>query len=55
MLFRLWVSILFSHSEIDNMDDIGSFCSRTTNQEIIGLDISVDEIFFVDCLDAGEL
>lgn len=52
MLFGLRVSVLFRHSKIDDMDDIGCFAVRPTDQEVIWLDIAVDEIFFVNRLDA---
>lgn len=55
MLLCFRISILFSHSKIDDMNDICSFCPWTSDEEIIWLDIAVDEILFVDSLDAGEL
>ncbi len=52
MLFGLWISVLFRHSEIDNMNDVGCFAVWSTDQEVIWLDVAVDEIFFVDRLDS---
>lgn len=37
------------------MDDVGSFRAGTTNEEVVGFDISVDEILLVDGLDARQL
>ena len=55
MLFRLRVSILLSHTKVDNVNNIGGFGPRATNQEVVGLDISVDEILLVDSLYSGKL
>lgn len=52
MLLRLRVTVLLSHTEIDHMDDIGVFGSRSPNQEVVWLDISVNKISFMDRLDA---
>jgi PII-like signaling protein len=37
------------------MNDIGGFGSRSTNQKVVRLDVSVDEVLLVDCLDSREL
>jgi hypothetical protein len=37
------------------MDDIRNFGSRSTKEEVIRLDVTVDEILFVDCLNSREL
>lgn len=42
MLLCLRVPVLLGHSEIDDMDDIGGFRPWSANEEIIGLDVSVD-------------
>lgn len=55
VLFCFGVTILFGHTEVDDMDDIGGLRSGTANQKVIGLDITVDEVLFVDGLDAGKL
>ncbi len=55
MLFGFGISVLLCHSKIYNVDDIGCFAVRSTNKEIIRLDIAVDEVLFVDCLDSGKL
>jgi hypothetical protein len=37
------------------MDDIGDFGSRRTKEEVVRLDVTVDEVLFVDCLNSREL
>ena len=55
VLFSLRVAILLGHSEINNVNDIGSLGGWATDQEVIRLNIAVDQILLVDCLDAGQL
>jgi len=45
---------LFGHAEVDNVDNVCDFGARLTDEEIVWFDISVDEILFVDSLDAGQ-
>jgi hypothetical protein len=46
-LLRLRVTVLFRHTEVDYMDDIGGFCARSADEEVVGLDVSVDEVLLV--------
>jgi len=55
MLFGFWVSVLFGHAKINDVNDVGRFGVRSTNQEIIRFDVAVNEVLFMDCLDSGEL
>jgi hypothetical protein len=55
MLFCFRISILFGHSKVDNVDDIGGFGTRSTDEEVVGLDVSVDEVTVMDRLYTGEL
>ena len=55
VLFGLWVSVLLGHAEIDHVDDICGFGVWSADEEIVGFDVAVDEVFFVDGLDAGDL
>ncbi len=55
MLLRLGVSVLFGHAKIDDMYYVGSLGAWATDQEIVRLDISVDEVLLVDCLHPGKL
>lgn len=52
MLFCLGVAILLSHTKVDDMDDIGGLSARSADEEVIRLDVSIDEVLFVYCLDA---
>jgi len=50
-MFTFSILVTFSESEIDDVNRIfGSFGS--SDEEVIGLDISVDYSFFVDFLNA---
>ena len=53
MLLCFRVSVLFGHSEIDDMNDIRGFSTGTTNKEVVGFDVSVDQVTVVDGLDSG--
>lgn len=54
MLLRLGVAILLGHAKIDNVDDVGGLSSRSANKEVVGLDVTVDQILLVDSLDSRE-
>ena len=55
MLFGFGISVLFCHTKVDNMDNIGSFGTWSSYQKIVWFDVSIDEILFVDGLDTGQL
>lgn len=55
MLLRLGVSVLLCHSKIHNVNHISRLRPRATNEEVIGFDITIYEVLFVNCLDSGEL
>lgn len=55
VLLRLGVSVLLCHTEINNMDDVGGLGRWATNEEVIGLDITVNEVLLVNRLDARKL
>lgn len=42
MLLGLGVAILFSHTKVDDMDDIGGLGARAADQEVVGLDVTVN-------------
>ena len=50
---RLWVAILFREAKVDNVNQ-RRFLAQT-NQEIVGLDIAVNEVFGVHILDTRQL
>ena len=54
-MLRLRIPILFGHSEVHNMDDILSLAGYLADQEVVGFDVPVDEVLFVDRLDTGKL
>lgn len=55
MLFRFRITVLLSHTKVNNVDDIGCFRIWSTDQEVVRFDISVDQVLLVDGLNAGEL
>jgi hypothetical protein len=55
MLLCFWIPVLFGHSEIDDMNDIGGFSTGTTDKEIVGFDISVNQVTVMNRLDSGQL
>lgn len=55
MLLGLWVTVLFGHAKINNVNDIGGFTSGSSNQEVVWFDISVDQVLLMNSLDSGEL
>lgn len=55
VLLGLGVAVLLSHTKVDDVDDVGALGARTTNEEVVGLDVAVNEILLVDGLDAGKL
>lgn len=55
MLFRFGIAVLLGHAEIDDMNDIGCFGVWSADQEIVGFDISVDQVLLVNCLDTRKL
>ena len=55
MLLSLGVSVLFGHTKVDNMNDIGSFRVWSANEEVVWLDVAVYQVLFVNCLYSGKL
>lgn len=54
VLLGSWIPVLLGHTKIDNMDDIGGLGARAANEEVIGLDITVDQVTFVNGLYARQ-
>jgi len=48
----LWVAVLLGKSEIDDVDLVSALAHA--HEEIVGLDISVDEIAGMDVLDSRD-
>lgn len=55
MLLGFGIPVLLGHTEIDDVDHIGGLRARATDEEVVGLDITVDEVLLVNGLDAREL
>lgn len=55
MLFGLWISVLFRHAKINHMNDVCCFGVGSANEEVVGFDVSVDEVLFMYCLNTGKL
>ena len=55
MLLRLGISVLLGHAKIDDMDNIGRLSIRPSNEKVVWLDITVDEVLLVNCLNSREL
>jgi hypothetical protein len=55
VLLRLGVSVLLSHAEIDDMDNVGSLRSWPTDQEVVRLDVAIDQVLLVDGLYSRQL
>ena len=49
---RLWVTILLSKTEIDDIDLVSTL--PNAHQEVVGLDITMDEGFGVDVFDTRD-
>jgi len=54
VLFCLGIAILLSHTEVDDVDNVGDFSTRSADEEVVWLDVAVDEILFVNSLDARD-
>lgn len=52
MLLCLWIPILLSHTEVDNVNNISCLSAWSADQEVVWLDISIDQIPLMDSLDS---
>lgn len=55
MLLGFGVAVLFGHSKVDDMNDVGRLGVRPADEEVIGFNVTVDEVLLVDSLNAREL
>lgn len=61
VLFRLRVAILLCHTKIHNMNYalarvlLVGVVAKLSNEEVVGLDVAVNEVLFVNSLDTGKL
>ena len=49
---RFGISVLLGHTEVDDVDHVLALGTWSPNQEVVGLDVSVDQVLLVDCLDS---
>ena len=47
---RFRVSVLLGHAEVDDVDRVGAFGARSSDQKVVWLDVTVDEILLVNRL-----
>jgi hypothetical protein len=52
---RLGVSVLLGHTKVDNVDHVLALRARSTDQEVVGLDVSVDQVLLVNGLNSRQL
>lgn len=55
MLLRLWITVLFCHTKIDQVDHIRICRSWSSNQEIIRFYISINQVVLMDALNPCNL
>jgi hypothetical protein len=55
VLLRLGVTVLLGHTEVDDVNYIGTLRAWSTNEEVVRLDVAVDEILLVDGLNPRQL
>lgn len=52
---RLGIAVLFGHTKVDDMDGVSALGAWATDEEIVWLDISVDQVLFVNSLHPRQL
>jgi len=50
VLLGLGVPVLLRHTEINNVDNVGSLGAGSANQEVVRLDVAIDEVLLVNSL-----
>jgi hypothetical protein len=55
MLFCLGVAVLLGHAKVDDVNHVGVFAVWLADQKVVGLDIAVDQVLFMDRLDTRQL
>ena len=53
--FCFWVSVLFCHAEIDDVDQVGVFTAWSTDKKVVWFDVAIYKVLFMYCLDSGNL
>ena len=55
MLFCLWISVLFGHTKINNVNNVRSFGVGSADEEVVWFDVSIYQILLVYRLHSREL
>lgn len=55
MLFGFGVTILFGHAKVHHVNNVGSLCIWSTNEEVVGFDVAIDQVLLVDGLHPRQL
>ena len=55
VLLRLRIPILLGHTEVDDVDDVLGLSTWPADEEVIGLDVTVDEGLLVNGLNTRNL
>lgn len=55
MLLGLGITILLGHAKVDHVHQIGVLGVGSSNQKVVGLNISIDQVLLMDSLDSEEL
>lgn len=55
VLLRLGVAVLLGHPKVDDVHNVGGLGAGTSDEEVVGLDVAVDEVLLVDSLNSREL
>lgn len=50
MLLRLWIAVKLGHTKVNDKYLVGHLGSRLANQKIVGLNVSVNQILFMNRL-----
>ena len=50
VLLCLGIPVLLRHAKVDHMDDVRALRPRPADEEVVGLDVAVNQIFLVNCL-----
>lgn len=53
VLASLWVNVLLSQAKVNDIDDGLLLVRLTTNKKVLGLDVTIDELFLMDILNPG--
>ena len=54
VLLRLWVTVLLGHAEVDDVNNVGGLGSGTTDEEVVRLDVTVNQVLLVNGLYARQ-